>query len=1467
MAEAAPVEAATDREEVQLPPPPLHKFDPRNFSLSRVLYNIDTFISTKKGQTAMLVGFGLFLMIFCGLFYSLIPRGVIAGKHVAQTTSIEGDMANISLAIWTDGNATAAPTTTDVPSQYTSIIESIWACWLFIADPGAQNELHEWNKRVFAFFVSLIGMVYFFVIMGFVVDSIRDKMEDLKKGRSNVIEKNHSLLLGWSDKSVSLVKQLCLANESEGGGVVVVLAEIEKERIEAELESQMEPHEYHGTKVVVRSGSPLITNDLKKVSAHTARSITIMATSIDADKSDASCLRVILSLRGLFKVHHVTSTVQPANLSCFYNSVLGFDGDEFYTQAWPEVVGVQFGELIARFPAATPIGVKTTAGKIVIKPSMTYKIEDGDEIIVLAEDNDTYKPEPPAVVLPVPIPVIPAKEKAKEKILVCGWRRDIQDMLVLLDSFVERGSEVHLLNELTMAERDTFLSLSGVDMSSLENCEFLHFVGNTSVRRYLEPLPLEMYTSIMVLCDFQRELDILNSDSHSLATKNRRDVVKESLFAPRVCEAIDRWTRHASNKCPCITEILDPRTQKTVVANSSIASHSDFVMSNELISCMLAMISESREVKQILSKLLSPKSNTFTVQLSSRYCTPHEELSYFQLAERLVKSNELLVGYISKHDKNAPAVLNPKNKAAPVLWRNYDLIVITGGSAIDDRHVDVKRAVVESIEATQRKNMQGDETKRRGTKMVTGLVAANPPDPKVRTRRSVTKRNIMLNSASSHEADVRLTPEVRRKLSLLYDEVQGLLRQYNVVPTMAAQKYAVQDQGMKRGSSAQLVTKSSVAEAAKATKEPRNYSYSALIAYKVDTFISTRRGQTISLVTFGSVFTLIMALIMFSVGDEEMLDFDEALWNSWMYMTFPGAQRDANGWLLLGWTDKSVYLIRELCRANESEKGGVVVVLAEMEKEYLEAELHSQMSSEDFLGTKVVFRSGNPLLIIDLLKVSAHTARSIVIMATLGDADKSDASVLRIILSLLGLPYVLFSSVLGFEGNEFYISEWPQCVGVPFGQLPERFRAAVPIGIETTDGDVQIKPDPTRPMEAGESIVFLAEDNDTYKAEETAIAIPTTPPHALVTSERQLEKILMCGWRRDIRDMIKLLDDLVLRGSEVHLLCEDPPIEERDKQLVESGMDLSTLVNIELIHQFGNSAIRRHVDQLPLENYTSVMVLGDQSREMDILHSDSHSLSTVLLLRGLQAARKRRMRRRLFNETVDIGLTKWMGNRDEHISQCPCITEILDPRTQKTIASNKTIASHSEFIQSNELVSCMLAMISESRKVKKILNDLLGATGCSFQVEPSVRYCDPTESLSFFQVAKRALVHDEVLCGYQGRAASDSTVLNPSDKDVARTWKDIDFVIIRGSRTREVANEKLIDSGAEAFQDAARHRHVADLVEKNHVEQVQEEIAKSLQVGFTSADNRVVEVTKEVLQRLSVKLSVILKECEQHKVA
>lgn len=102
------------------------------------------------------------------------------------------------------------------------------------------------------------------------------------------------------------------------------------------------------------------------------------------------------------------------------------------------------------------------------------------------------------------------------------------------------------------------------------------------------------------------------------------------------------------------------------------------------------------------------------------------------------------------------------------------------------------------------------------------------------------------------------------------------------------------------------------------------------------------------------------------------------------------------------------------------------------------------------------------------------------------------------------------------------------------------------------------------------------------------------------------------------------------------------------------------------------------------------------------MHSDSHSLASLLLIRDLQARSSSR-------NSVIQGAPGY----------CKCISEILDPRTQRTISTSATILTLSEFIQSNELVSCILAMISESRDVRVVLDELLGPQGAFFEVEPS----------------------------------------------------------------------------------------------------------------------------------------------------
>lgn len=51
-------------------------------------------------------------------------------------------------------------------------------------------------------------------------------MDALRKGKTAVVEKDHVVMLGWTDKSLLFIKEIIKANESEGGGVVTVLSEV-----------------------------------------------------------------------------------------------------------------------------------------------------------------------------------------------------------------------------------------------------------------------------------------------------------------------------------------------------------------------------------------------------------------------------------------------------------------------------------------------------------------------------------------------------------------------------------------------------------------------------------------------------------------------------------------------------------------------------------------------------------------------------------------------------------------------------------------------------------------------------------------------------------------------------------------------------------------------------------------------------------------------------------------------------------------------------------------------------------------------------------------------------------------------------------------------------------------------------------------------------------------------------------------
>ena len=66
------------------------------------------------------------------------------------------------------------------------------------------------------------------IFLALVVDGVQAKMEALKHGLSPVVERGHTVILGWTDATVTIVREIAAANASEGGGCIAILCERDK---------------------------------------------------------------------------------------------------------------------------------------------------------------------------------------------------------------------------------------------------------------------------------------------------------------------------------------------------------------------------------------------------------------------------------------------------------------------------------------------------------------------------------------------------------------------------------------------------------------------------------------------------------------------------------------------------------------------------------------------------------------------------------------------------------------------------------------------------------------------------------------------------------------------------------------------------------------------------------------------------------------------------------------------------------------------------------------------------------------------------------------------------------------------------------------------------------------------------------------------------------------------------------------
>ena len=137
-----------------------------------------------------------------------------------------------------------------------TFFEAMWLSLMRTLDPGTMGGDQGWLFRVLMLLVTIGGLIIVASLIGIVSGAFDGKVEELRKGRSRVLENEHTLILGWSPKVFSIISELVIANESRRNPVIVVVADRDKVEMEDDIRSEL--GKTGSTRVICRSGSQIL---------------------------------------------------------------------------------------------------------------------------------------------------------------------------------------------------------------------------------------------------------------------------------------------------------------------------------------------------------------------------------------------------------------------------------------------------------------------------------------------------------------------------------------------------------------------------------------------------------------------------------------------------------------------------------------------------------------------------------------------------------------------------------------------------------------------------------------------------------------------------------------------------------------------------------------------------------------------------------------------------------------------------------------------------------------------------------------------------------------------------------------------------------------------------------------------------------------------------------------------------------
>ncbi|MBR4462491.1 MAG: hypothetical protein IKS51_07940 [Erysipelotrichaceae bacterium] len=512
---------------------------------------------------------------------------------------------------------------------------------------------------------AIIGLFFTSILIGVISSGIEEKLENLRNGNSIVLEKDHTVILGYNLGEHGLLKQLILANENRKR-CIVIFTDITKSELEQDLQDNIDIPK--NIEVICRHGDITNVNDLKCCSIEKARIVIVNALN------DNRRIKAILAVSKLKKMHPecdalliacvtnehyllpqgkidkkniimlktddimakmIARTSTEPGLSIAFKELLNFEGNELYFERDDRFPGKSVLELAGFIDDATLVGIERN-GKTILNPKRDVIVKEEDELLLFETSKGSYS-----------VNEVGMKNVSDREVGVI--EKSTKGHLYIFGSNILLKT---IIDELPPDVEDITIFSKDADPEELAGGRY-PFKIKADKRDYANRLPqiASSASHIIILAD--REIDKEDSDiDNILLLLKLMDIKERNGYLYNIA-----------------VELNMASSYNVSVKNDKI----DYIVASDIASLVLAQMSENTKLESVFEELLSKKGNElYSKPIRQFNLSDAHDYSYGGLKQIVLSYGYTLLGYCHENEMN----LNLKLEDRVELSDSDSLIVL-----------------------------------------------------------------------------------------------------------------------------------------------------------------------------------------------------------------------------------------------------------------------------------------------------------------------------------------------------------------------------------------------------------------------------------------------------------------------------------------------------------------------------------------------------------------------------------------------------------------------------------------------------------------------------------------------------------------------------------------------------------------------------------------------------------------------